>query len=168
MRHGSTWYRYITSVLDPRELPPYVVADLYNRRWQIETAFFLVKRLLNLAYLWTGSLNGVKLQIWATWLFYAVLLDLADEVADQMELTTERISLEMLFRGFYHFTVASARGNNQSLVEYFCDPKNKDQGKSQSKAQRQEVSRFRPLSFSRLDFCHIFLSCHEWVQRGNG
>jgi len=54
----------------------------------------------------------------------AVLLDLADEVADCLELPTERISLEMIFQGFYHFTVAKTRGNNQSLVEYFCDPKN--------------------------------------------
>ena len=52
----------------------------------------------------------------------------ADAVADEMELPTQRISLEMLFRGFYHFTVASDRGNNQSLVEYLCDPQNKDLG----------------------------------------
>jgi len=30
---------------------------LYRRRWRIEEAFLTVKRLLNLAYLWTGSLN---------------------------------------------------------------------------------------------------------------
>ena len=61
IRHGQNWHRYITSVLEPTELPPYVVADLYARRWQIETAFNLVKRLLGLSYLWTGSVNGVKL-----------------------------------------------------------------------------------------------------------
>jgi len=152
VRHGKSWYCYITNVLDPRELPPYVVADLYSRRWQIETAFFLVKRLLNLAYLWTGSLNGIKLQIWATWLFYAVLLDLADEVAEALELPTERISKEMLFRGLYHFTVASTRGNTQSLVEYFCDPKNKDLGivKPKRKDQRNQeldLSPFPDLTF---------------------
>jgi len=55
-------YGYITSVLDPQVLPPYAVADLYGRRWRIEEAFNTAKRLLGLSYLWTGSINGVKLQ----------------------------------------------------------------------------------------------------------
>ena len=72
LRFGSTWDSDLTSVLDPHSLPPFVVADLYRRRWRIEEAFLVVKRLLGLSYLWTGSINGVKLQLWATWLFYAV------------------------------------------------------------------------------------------------
>ncbi len=91
---GKSWYSYLTSVLDQLILPPYVVADLYGRRWRItdarpsgsptrkahqaEEAFNTVKRLLGLSYLWTGSLNGIKLQLWGTWLFYAVLVDLGD------------------------------------------------------------------------------------------
>lgn len=39
IRFGKTWYSYITSVLEPTTLPPYVVADLYRRRWRIEYAF---------------------------------------------------------------------------------------------------------------------------------
>lgn len=50
---GKQWYRYVTSVLDPEVLPPFVVADLYRRRWRIEDAFNTAKRLLNLSYLWT-------------------------------------------------------------------------------------------------------------------
>ena len=46
---GSIWYSYLTSVLDPDILPANVVADLYRRRWRIEEAFLIVKRLLNLA-----------------------------------------------------------------------------------------------------------------------
>lgn len=84
---GKTWHSYLTSVLDPTVLPPYVVADLYQRRWRIEEAFNTVKRLLGLSYLWTGSLNGIQLQIWGTWLFYAVLVDLGDAVADELELS---------------------------------------------------------------------------------
>jgi len=58
----KTMYGYITSVLDPQVLPPYAVADLYGRRWRIEEAFNTAKRLLGLSYLWTGSINGVKLK----------------------------------------------------------------------------------------------------------
>lgn len=128
VRHGSSWYQYITSVLDPTQLPPYVVADLYARRWQIETAFNLVKRLLGLSYLWTGSINGVKLQIWATWLFYAVLLDIADALADELHLEQECISIEMLCRGFYHFHQAQANGRATDLITYFAAPENQDLG----------------------------------------
>ena len=57
-------------------------------------------------YKWTGSLNGVKLQIWSTWLFYAVLVDLGDAVADELSLPFDSISLDMIDRGLYHFSVA--------------------------------------------------------------
>lgn len=126
VRFGSTWYSYLTSVLDPQQLPPFVVADLYRRRWRIEEAFHTVKRLLGLSYLWTGSLNGIKLQIWATWLFYAVLVDLGDAVADELGVPFEQISLEMLYRGLYHFSVAYNKGKATAPVSYFAAPENQD------------------------------------------
>jgi IS4 transposase len=113
-------------VLDPNILPPYVVADLYRRRWRIESAFNTVKRLLGLSYLWTGSLNGIKLQIWGTWLFYAVLVDLGDAVADQLSLPFDRISLEMIYRSLYHFYVAHQKGLASDPVKYFAAPENRD------------------------------------------
>lgn len=128
VRFGQQWYRYVTSVLDPNVLPPFVVADLYQRRWRIEDAFNTAKRLLNLGYLWTGSLNGIQLQIWATWLFYVVLVDLGDAVADAMNLPFERISLEMLHRGFYHFIQAFNKGKASDPIAYFAAPENQDLG----------------------------------------
>ena len=128
VRFGKQWYRYMTSVLDPEVLPPFVVADLYRRRWRIEDAFNTAKRLLNLSYLWTGSVNGIQLQIWATWLFYAVLVDLGDAVADEMSLPFDRISLEMLYRGLYHFTQAFNKGKASEPVAYFAAPENQDLG----------------------------------------
>jgi hypothetical protein len=126
VRFGSTWYSYLTSVLDPQQLPPFVVADLYRRRWRIEEAFCTVKRLLGLSYLWTGSINGVKLQLWATWLFYAVLVDMADTIADELGIPFEQISLEMLYRGLYHFTVALNNGKAVHWLSYFIAPENQD------------------------------------------
>ena len=55
IRVGQVWRSYLTSVLEPEILPPYVVIDLYQKRWRIEDAFNTVKRLLGLSYLWTGE-----------------------------------------------------------------------------------------------------------------
>jgi hypothetical protein len=128
VRFGAIWYSYLTSVLDPAILPASVVADLYRRRWRIEEAFLVVKRLLNLAYLWTGSLNGVLLQVWATWLFFALLVDLGDAVAEELMLPFDRISLEMVFRGLYHFTQARQRGEATDPIKYLSAPENQDLG----------------------------------------
>jgi len=122
------WYSYLTSVLDPNILPPVVVADLYQRRWSIETVFEIVKHTLHLAYLWTGSINGVLLQIWGTWLFYTILVDLGDMIADAIELPFERISIEMTFRGLYHFNNAFKNGLADDLIDFFTHPDNKDLG----------------------------------------
>ena len=139
VRFGKVWYQSLTSVLDPTVLPPFVVADIYRRRWRIEEAFNTVKRLLNLSYLWTGSLNGIQLQIWATWLFYALLIDLGDAVADRVGLPFDRISLEMLYRGLYHFSRAYSNGLAIDPVSYFADPANQDL--AVVKALRKPISR---------------------------
>lgn len=128
VRVGKTWHSYLTSVLDPQILPPYVVADLYGRRWRIEEAFNTVKRLLGLSYLWTGSVNGVQLQIWGTWLFYAVLVNLGDAVADELNIHFDQISLEMIYRGLYHFSVAYQKGKATNPITYFAAPENQDLG----------------------------------------
>ncbi|MEM6614875.1 MAG: hypothetical protein AAF652_22070 [Cyanobacteria bacterium P01_C01_bin.72] len=145
IRHGKSWYCYLTSVLKPYVLPPYVLGDLDSRRWRIEESFLLLKRLLSLSYLWTGSINGIKREaegfwsctarhwrgcaaLWATWLFYAVLLDLCDEVADELTLPFDSISVEMVFRGIYHFSQAVSPGNTSSFITYLTAPENQDLG----------------------------------------
>jgi Transposase DDE domain len=144
VRVGRSWHRYVTSVLAPEVLPPFVVADLYCRRWRIEDAFHTAKRLLGLSYLWTGSVNGIQLQIWATWLFYAVLVDLGDAVADAIALPFDRISLEMLFRAIYHFTQAHHKGKATDPIAYFAAPQNKDLGIVKQKRKRLPKLDLRP------------------------
>ena len=73
-------------------------------------------------------MNGIKLQIWATWLFYAVLMDLGDAIADELALPVDSISLEMIYRGLYHFSVAHQKGLTDNPLKYFTAPENQDLG----------------------------------------
>lgn len=117
----QTWYRYVTNVLDPTQLSAQQVCVLYRRRWRIEEAFLVTKRLLGLAYLWVGGTNGVEIQLYATWIFYTVLTDLCQQVAQALGQPLERISVEMVFRGCYHFSRAVQRGDERSLVTFLVD-----------------------------------------------
>jgi hypothetical protein len=118
---GTTWRRYLTSELDATRLTAGYVAALYAQRWRIEEAYLLVKRLLGLAYFWTGSANGVALQLWATWLLYAVLIDLTDQVAAQLGLPVAALSIEMTYRSLYYFTSAHQQGKATELVPYLAE-----------------------------------------------
>ena len=94
--HGA-WYRYLTNVLDPQALSARQVCELYRRRWRIEDAFARTKRLLDLAYVWTGSRNAVQVQRYATLLFYAVLVTICHQVAQALGEPLERLSVERVF-----------------------------------------------------------------------
>lgn len=117
---GTQWYCYLTNVLDTKQLSAREVCDLYRRRWRIEDAFKLTKRLLGLAYLWVADTTGVQVQIFATWIFYTVLNELCAEVAVALHQPIERISMEMVFRGLYHYAQALNRGESCSAVEFLC------------------------------------------------
>ena len=66
--------------------------------------------------------------LWGTWLFYAILIDLGDAIADELSLPFDRISLEMIYRGLYHFGVANQKGLAKDPVKYFASDENKDLG----------------------------------------
>jgi len=119
--YQGKWYRYLTNELDTERLPaPYVVA-LYWQRWRIEDAYNIVKRLLGLAYFWVGSQNGVEIQVWATWLLYAVLVDLTDAIAERLNKPFAAISVEMVYRSIYYFAQAYHRGDAEDPVVYLAD-----------------------------------------------
>jgi len=64
--YQGVWHAYLTNDLDPARLPAAYVVALYFQRWRIEDAYHIAKRLLGLAFFWTGAENGVELQVWAT------------------------------------------------------------------------------------------------------
>jgi hypothetical protein len=118
---GTTWYHYLTNVIDPLLLSPQLVCELYRRRWRIEDAFAITKRLLGLAYLWVGDSNGIQIQIYATWIFYALLNDLCAQVAVALNQPLERISMEMVFRSLYHYAQAVLKGTQDPFVQFLVE-----------------------------------------------
>lgn len=140
---GTTWHTYLTNVIDPNLLSAQQVCDLYCQRWRIEEAFLLTKRLLGLAYLWVGGSNGVQIQLYATWLFYAVLIDLCAEVAVALRQPLERISVEMVFRCLYHFSRARQQGRADELLPFLVQF---HQSFGLVKAQRQRHRRIQAQS----------------------
>jgi hypothetical protein len=116
----GVWYRYLTNVLDPQVLSARQVCELYRRRWRIEDAFALTKRVLDLAYLWMGSTNAGQLQISATLIFYAVLLTVSQQVAEVLGEPLDRLSVEMVLRAFYHYSRAVERGEADDLVQFLA------------------------------------------------
>lgn len=118
VKWGESWYRYLTNVLDDQKLTARQVSELYRSRWRIEEAFFVTKRLLGLSYLWGGSKNVAEIQIYATWLFYGVLRSVSAEVAQGLKEPLERISIEMVFRSFYHFKRSQEMGEEPELIEF--------------------------------------------------
>ena len=152
VRWSNTWYTYMTNVLDPGTLSPQQVCELYRRRWRIEDAFLLTKRLLGLAYLWVAGSNGVQIQIYATWIFYLVLIDLCSEVAVALRQPLEQISVEMVFRSLYHFSRARQLGRATDLVPFLVD---NARSFGLVKAQRK---RHRYIKSQSLDIWASFLS----------
>jgi len=118
--YQGQWYEYLTNELDPQTLPAVYVAALYRQRWRIEDAFNIAKRLLGLAYFWNGSQYGVQLQVWATWILYAILVDLTDAVAEALGRPFVDLSIEMVYRSLYYFGQAHQRGEATDPVAYLA------------------------------------------------
>jgi hypothetical protein len=118
--YQGKWYRYLSNELDAERLPTAYLVALYWQRWRIEDAYAIVKRLLGLAYFWCGAQNAVEMQTWATWLLYAVLVDLTDAVAQALNQPFAAISIEMVYRSLYFFTQAHHRGEADDVVTYLA------------------------------------------------
>jgi len=143
----GTWQRYLTNELDPTVLPTEYAVALYWQRWRIEDAVNLVKRLLGLAYFWVGSANGVELQLWATWLLYAVLVDLTDAIAEELNHPFAALSLEMVYRSLYFSTSAYQRGEASGPIAYLAQ-KAKRLGIIKRQRKSASPSRFKELTLT--------------------
>lgn len=121
VRYQGEWYAFLSNELDPAVLPASYMVALYLQRWRIEDAFKIVKCLLGLAYFWTSSQRGVQLQMWATWILFMILVDLTDDIAAVLDRPFASLSIEMVYRGLYHFDQAYLRGEAHDPITYLAE-----------------------------------------------
>lgn len=115
--HGK-WYAYLSNELDPERLPAHILVAVYRQRWRVEDAFLTTKSLLGLSYFFSGSDNAISAQVWATWLLYAVLVDLSDRVAEALATPFADISMEMVYRALPFYVRAAHRNETDDLLAF--------------------------------------------------
>jgi hypothetical protein len=94
--HNGTVLRYLTNVCDPALLPLHEVARLYQRRWDIELAFLLVKQHLGLALLWSAKAHLALQQAWAVLTIAQIVQALRLEIAGRAGVDVYDVSLALL------------------------------------------------------------------------
>lgn len=95
-RIGQTHYRYITNVLDPQLFSLHEIAVLYARRWDIELAFRLIKRELNLHLFWSAKTVVILQQVWAVLIIAQILHALQLEIAGRAGVDPFDVSLPLM------------------------------------------------------------------------
>lgn len=93
---GATHYRYLTNVLDPRQLSLGDIARLYARRWDIELAFKLAKVQLKLGLMWSARPTVILQQVWAVLIIAQILQALRLEIAGRVGVDPFEVSLPLL------------------------------------------------------------------------
>jgi len=94
----GVWWRYLTNVLDPAQLPADKLWALYAERWGVETSFAAIKQALGLASLRTVHANTVLIQVWTTLLLYHVLQSLRLQLAAACGWKADEVSWLNLMR----------------------------------------------------------------------
>lgn len=96
--HKGRVYRYITNVLDPKQLSLHEIAVLYARRWDIELAFKLLKRHLKLHLIWSAKPAVILQQLWAALIIAQFLHAIQLEIAGRAGVDPFDVSLDLITR----------------------------------------------------------------------
>jgi IS4 transposase len=81
-----------TTLLDPTRYPATEVADLYGRRWQVETHLRHLKQTLQMDVLRCQTVHGVQKELTMYALVYNLVRLVMLEAAQRQQVPMERIS----------------------------------------------------------------------------
>jgi len=95
-RVGTVPYRYLTNQVDPALLPLHEIARVYQRRWDIEMGFALIKEHFKLHFLWSAKTHVLLAQVWGVLLISQVLQALRLEIAAKAGVDVFDVSIALL------------------------------------------------------------------------
>jgi hypothetical protein len=96
-RKGRDVRELLTNVLEPSELSVPDALSVYPWRWKVERLFFDLKEVLNLHHFYTGSPNGVAMQVYAAVLVHTAFRVAQGHVAETLGRAPEEISPAKFF-----------------------------------------------------------------------
>lgn len=94
---GRTVYELVTNLLDPQMLSATDALALYRERWAIERLFYDLKEVLNLNRIYASHPHTVAQQVYACALVHTAMRVAQAQVASDLDLAPERISVEKFF-----------------------------------------------------------------------
>ncbi len=110
--HNGQVHRFMTNVCDPRVLPVGEVQRLYDRRWDIERAFKLIKSELGLHLLWSARWELILTQVWGVLIIAQIASSLRNQIAARAQVDLFDVSLALILRDLPHL----ARHGDPDLV----------------------------------------------------
>lgn len=119
-RHGEVLRTYLTNVTDPKQMSVLEVAQLYARRWNIESAFRLLKQHLNLHLLWSAKPVVVRQQLWCAVILAQILHALHWEIAERAGVDLFEVSLPLLLRCLPQYFARSSSGE-EALARFAAE-----------------------------------------------
>jgi hypothetical protein len=91
---APTWVRVITTLLDPVKYPAREIAQLYQKRWQIEVCFRDLKQTLGLRQLSAQSVAGVRKELACLVLLYNLTRQIMLKAAQKQQVPADRIGFK--------------------------------------------------------------------------
>lgn len=111
--HQSKVYRYLTNAAEPAVLPADYIHALAGQYQRIKPLFCSINHLLqqehgqNYFPLWSSSRNVIQGHVWAAWILYTALVEMADRLAERMQQPGGSVSVHTVYGGLYRFSLTN-------------------------------------------------------------
>jgi len=153
----------VTSLLDAKRYPAAAIAELYSRRWRIETMFDQIKIVLGADVLRSMTPDGVRKEMAARLLAYNVVRCIILEAADAETVAALRISFTAAIRTILAFAPTMSNAPPRTLPAIYQAMLR--EVASQLVPLRPNRNEPRCIRRERQHYPYLVITRAEWKQR---